>query len=138
MWCQLLPDGRVELGQSPVSEEGHHGPHTREGVCVSLNQTPALKMKKAKKSNAPETNAFQQLFLLVGIHLFKVSLTFLYYCAWAQKNNTLDLHSSGENTLEIQFYLHSTDLVDWDWFQVLLFSAVHVCARHARSCAHGH
>lgn len=30
-------------------------------------------MKKSKKGQTPETSAFQQLFLLVGIHLFKVS-----------------------------------------------------------------
>lgn len=29
-------------------------------------------MKKSKKGQTPETSAFQQLFLLVGIHLFKV------------------------------------------------------------------
>ena len=48
-----------------------------ELTCVpppSMNVSVAALMKKAKKEASPENHSFQQLLMLVGIHLFKVRL----------------------------------------------------------------
>ncbi|CAB1316566.1 unnamed protein product [Coregonus sp. 'balchen'] len=60
----LLNQPKYAQSTQPFSPEQRH---SWDSMLASVGTL----MKKSKKGQTPETSAFQQLFLLVGIHLFK-------------------------------------------------------------------
>ncbi|KAM6970524.1 myb-binding protein 1A-like protein [Aplochiton taeniatus] len=72
MWIYHIVQFADALLNQPKNVQSNQpfSPDQREAWNSMISSVATL-MKKAKKEPAPETNAFQQLFLLVGIHLFK-------------------------------------------------------------------
>ncbi|XP_008284151.1 myb-binding protein 1A-like protein [Stegastes partitus] len=72
MWIyHLVQYAQVLLNQPKCVQSSHpFSPEQRQAWDSMLESVANLK-KKAKKGPSSESNAFQQLFLLVGMHLFK-------------------------------------------------------------------
>ncbi|KAM4620699.1 myb-binding protein 1A-like protein [Polymixia lowei] len=72
MWIYCLVQyAQVLLNQPKYAQRTNPFGAEQRQAWDSMLESVATLIKKAKKDPTPENNAFQQLFLLVGIHLFK-------------------------------------------------------------------
>ncbi|XP_073430787.1 myb-binding protein 1A [Dendrobates tinctorius] len=94
----LLSEGKVVKPVKPFSEE------QRDAWARMIQQVEALQ-KKAKKSSSMELSSYQQLLLLVGIHLLKT----------ADESVELlnDIHNCLENALSKKSKKKASDEPEW-------------------------